>query len=386
MRRGTLAIAAVCGLSLLASGCSGDEGGPGAEEIVIGVNIELSGPAAVQGAAYRNALDLVAEGINADGVLGGRKVKLLVRDNKSDAEESTRVTKSLIEEDEVVALIGGGSSPTTIPILDTVEELKVPTVSMGSSAAIVNPPGKRTFVFKTPADSSLVVDVMLAGFRAKGIRTVGFLSVDNAYGQAGAAAFAGGARKAGVTIVRSETFPPTARDYSGEVQRIVAKRPQAIVVWAVPPGAGTAARNIEQEKFTGAVYFDAGAGGELFVKTAGDAANGAFIVHPSVLAADQTIATTPLAAGQKRFFSAYSEKYSSFSGFASYAADALMLIVAAIEKARSTDRQKIRDALETLSLDGVTGSYAMSATNHGGVSRDALTVLTVRDGGWVLSQ
>jgi branched-chain amino acid transport system substrate-binding protein len=57
----------------------------------------------------------------------------------------------------------------------------------------------------------------------------------------------------------------------------------------------------------------------------------------------------------------------------------------AIRKANSTDRQKIRDALENLEYDGLTGSFKFTPTYHGGASGDGLTVLTVQKGGWVLA-
>src|SRR5690349_19272023 len=111
-----------------AVGCAKQESaGADSAEIKIGVDIEKSGPAAGQ--------------INAaGGVQVGdekKKIKLIIRDNKSDPAESLTVAKSLIANDHVVAIVGGGSSPTTMSIVDTVERKKVPLVSMGSSTAIV---------------------------------------------------------------------------------------------------------------------------------------------------------------------------------------------------------------------------------------------------------
>ena len=172
-----------------AGGAGGATGSGAGSEIPIGVDIETSGPAAVQGSAYKDAVTLVADQINAKGGVLGRKIKLVVRDNKSDPTEALQVAKGLITNDNVVAIVGGGSSPTTLSFADTVETMKVPAVSMGSSGAIVNPPEKRRYMFKTPANTELVVQTMLDDFAKRGVKSVGFLSVDNPYGQAGLQGF-----------------------------------------------------------------------------------------------------------------------------------------------------------------------------------------------------
>jgi len=87
----------------------------------------------------------------------GRKTKLVIRDSMSDPTEALQVRKGMIANDEVLAIVGGGSSPTTLSFADTVETMKVPAVPMGSSGAIVNRPEKRRYMFKTPADTELVV-------------------------------------------------------------------------------------------------------------------------------------------------------------------------------------------------------------------------------------
>jgi branched-chain amino acid transport system substrate-binding protein len=111
-----------------------------------------------------------------------------------------------------------------------------------------------------------------------------------------------------------------------------------------------------------------------------------YMVHPAVLAGSKITGDSPAATVQREFFQQYTAKYGNFSGFAPYAADALRLIVAAIEKAGSLDRKAIRDAMEQLTYDGVTGRYEFSPENHGGVTKDSLVLLTVRDGTWEPAQ
>lgn len=369
-----------------AAGASGDTGGGSSSgDIVIGVDIEMSGPAAVQGTAYKNAVELVRDQINDAGGVNGRQIKLVIQDNKSDPTESLQVAKNMITNDHVVAIVGGGSSPTTLSLADTVESEKVPTVSMGSSGAIVNPVAKRQYLFKTPANTGVVIERMLQDFKKRGVNTVGLLTVDNPYGAAGLAGFQQVAKEGKVKLVGTEKFQDTDKDFTAQITKLVAKKPDAIVTWAIPPGAGIAAKNIKSSGFQGKAYFDAGAGAELFIKGAGQAAEGIYMVHPTVLVADDAPSSAPNAKEMKDFYQAYTEKYGEYSGFASYAADALHLIVNAIDKADSTDPAKVRDALEHTTYNGITGVFHMTAKDHSGLRADALSVLTVKDGTWALA-
>lgn len=377
---------AILATALAATGCAAEETSTTAGKIAIGVSIELSGPAQAQGEVYQNALRLETDRINAKGVkVGDRtyKIKLVVRDNKSDPAESLQVVKSMIDNDGVVGIIGGGSSPTTMSIIPTVESRGVPTVSMGSSDAIVSPIAERRFMFKTPANTRLIVDTMLEEFARQDIAKVALLSVDNAYGQAGEKAFDAAVGDGKVNLVAKEKFSDKDKDFTVQVTKLVAAQPDAIVVWSIPPGSTIAAKNIKASGFTGKVFFDAGAGVELFIKGAGAEFEGMYMVHPTVLAGAQITGNSPAQQVQREFFEQYNVEYGNFSGFAPYAVDALRLLVAAIEKADSIDRTAIRDALEGMSYDGVTGRYEFSADNHGGVTKDSLSLLVVRDGVWV---
>src|SRR5690606_23977917 len=106
-----------------------------------------------------------------------------------------------------------------------------------------------------------------------------------------------------------EKFPNEDRDYTAQVTNLTNDDPDAIVVWAIPPGAGVAAQNIANSGYAGEVYFDAGAGAELFLRGAGDAANGVFMVHPTVLAAPQASPDLPHHEVMSDFYTAYTDQY-----------------------------------------------------------------------------
>lgn len=400
MRRSKLArtrlgrIGATAALALVMTACAASEDtadsanedtGSSEGPIVIGADIELSGPAAVQGAAYKNALELYAEQVNEEGVLDGRQIELIIRDNKSNPTEALQIAKGFIERDGVSAIIGGGSTPTTLSLAETVETAGVPTVSMGSSGAIVSPVAQRQSLFKTPADNSQVADLMVEDMKARGFDTVGFIGVDNAYGESGLAAFTESAAAAGITITGTQKFGAADKDFTGQITNLLSAEPDAIVSWAIPPGAGIVAKNAKAAGYAGQLYFDAGAGAELFLEGAGDAADGVLMTHPTVLVADEAPEGTPGREQMQEFYDRYTGEYGSYSGFASYAADALGLLVAAIEEAGSSDPAAIRDALEELEYTGTGGEYVMTAEDHSGLTDESLSLLTVEDGEWTLA-
>lgn len=383
------AVALVAAVTWAASGCAAEEGAGNQEQIPIGVNIEKSGPAKVQGEAYERALKLVAAEVNKEGVQVGdstKKVKLIIRDNKSDPAESVQVTKSLIDNDKVSAIIGGGSSPTTMSIVQTIEQREVPLISMGSSDAIVNPFRERRYTFKTPANTDVIADTMMSRFHKTGVKKVALLTVNNAYGDAGLRVWRQLDGDGDIDLVANEKFGDKDKDFTVQITKLVQSKPDAIVVWSIPPGSTIAAKNLRAANWPAKkVFLDAGAGAELFLKGAGKHAENMNMVHSPILAGKEMLDDTHSTPAQKSFYRDYTDKYGSFSGFAPMAADALTAIVKAIEEAGSADRGAIRDAMEKLQFEGGMGRYSFSPTYHGGVDGSSMTLLSVKDGDWKLS-
>ncbi|MPZ51608.1 MAG: ABC transporter substrate-binding protein [Acidimicrobiia bacterium] len=364
-----------------ATGTTGGEGEP----ILIGANIEQSGGASVQGEAYANALNLLVGQINDAGGVLGRHIELRVVDNRTDQTEAAVLTSQLVEEG-VVAMIGPGTSPTTLAAMEPILESGIPVFSMGSSDAIVLPVEERPNVFKTAQNGSLMAEEIVAHLGEEGITDVGFISVNNPYGDSGLDAFGTLAEEGSVTVVASEKFEGDANDMSPQLTNIMAAGPGAIVTWAIPPGAPNVRRSaVESLGVELPMYFDAGAGAELFVELAGEAADGALVIHPKTLAWDQIPEDDPQYEVLQNFGTSYTAEYGAMSGFAGYAWDALGMLVAAIEEAGSTEAEAVIAALEGQDeYVGVTGTFEVSAEDHQGLGEGDLVLLEVVDGEWVL--
>ena len=393
MRRfssGGLLATVLVGAALLTA-CGGDaeqdsaagEGAP----IKIGVNLEMSGAASVLGQAFVNATKLRASTLNEqDGGIMGRRIELVVRDNRSDQTEALTLTRELTEQEDVVAMIGPGTSPTSLAAMGGILKARVPTFSLGSAKAIVSPAAEKPNVFKTTPDGDIVAATIAKDLDDRGIRRVALLSTNNPYGDDGLQAMKTLADQRRFKLVAAEKFEDDDSDTTPQLSRLLEADPDAIVVWAIPPGAPTVRRDaVEKLDVHVPMYFDAGAGAELFLKLAGASANGARVVQPKSLVWDQLSKSDPSAAQLREFGEAYTKKYGEMSGFAGYAWDVLGLLKAAIEKAGSTDPQQVVAALEDQGeYPGVSGTLEYSGDRHSGPSPDDLEIVAVENRAWVL--
>lgn len=369
--------------------CAAQENTSGSDsggDLKIGASLELSGATASIGTSYRNALQLKVKQLNDAGALGGgRKISLVVRDNQTKPDEAIQVVNGLITNDKVSALIEGGCSACAVAAAKTVESKKMPTIALASASAITTPASAHPYTFKISPNPSEDAVVLMHELKSKGVTRIGLLNVNNVYGQEGRAAVTAEAAKQGITVVQAEQFGQTDKDMTVQLRNIAAKQPQAVVVWAVSPAASIIATNAKDIGYSGGLYQDAGAGAELYVQGAKAAAEGTHMVFVRTLAAPDITGTDPASAAEKKWYTDYTKAYGPYSGFASFASDALQMIVNAVKSA-GTDPAALRDALEKMGIDGDSGRIQNSAQNHSGLQPSALAVLEVRDGKWHLSQ
>lgn len=364
----------------------GDAPGEG-EPIRIGVNLEMSGPGSVLGQAFADAAKLRARTLNEqEGGIMGRRIELVVRDNRTDQTEALTVTRELTEQEDVVAMIGPGTSPTTLAAMGAILKARVPTFSLGSAKAIVSPAAARPNVFKTTPGGEAVAEAIAGDLDDRGIRRVALLSVNNPYGDDGVQAMKALAEQGRFELVAAEKFEADDSDTTPQLRKLLEADPRAIVVWAIPPGAPTIRRDaVEKLDVNVPMYFDAGAGAELFLELAGASANGARIAQPKSLVWDQISRRDPSAEQLREFGEAYTEAYGQMSGFAGYAWDVVGIVKAAVEKAGSTDPDRVVAALESLGeYHGVSGTMRYSAEQHSGPSADDVEIVEVSKRDWVL--
>jgi branched-chain amino acid transport system substrate-binding protein len=190
--------------------------------------------------------------------------------------------------------------------------------------------------------------------------------------------------KAEIGVSGTRAVKPTATDITQTVGSLVDSEPGALLVLTGPDQASLAATSAKAAGFAGQIYFDANAAGDLFIpQAASTATDNTTMVFTQILAIDDVIATTPAKAARKQWFRDYTARYGSYSGVASFAADAADLIGRGVAQV-GADRERLRGVLETSQLDGLSGPIRITPDNHSGLMPQALTLLVARSGRWRL--
>jgi branched-chain amino acid transport system substrate-binding protein len=354
------------------------------DEIIVGASLELSGSAADLGTAYQRALDLRVAQINAGGLLGRRRIVVQVRDNRSDPAIALAQITEFAADSRVVALITGVCAECVTGAAKVINDRRVPTVALSPVADVSAPLADRKYIFRLAPSADDDASVLAGELNRAGQRKIAFMSSDDAYGRGGAEALTREAGKINAKVVARGQYAPTDSDLGRPARAAIAGSPDAIVVWGYPPQAAAAIGAIRGAGYRGQVYLDAGAAGDLFLGGPSATTDGTALVFTQTLAIDDVIATTPAKAARRQWFQDYTARYGTYHGHASFAADALQLIVNAVVGSGSVDGATLRARLETSQIDGLSGQIRLTPDNHSGFMPQSLTMLEARGGRWRL--
>ncbi|WP_406040761.1 ABC transporter substrate-binding protein [Micromonospora sp. NBC_00898] len=389
IRSASIAALASAVLATTLTGCQFGEEQQDTSRIVIAADLELSGASAPIGKAYQRALELKVEQLNSSGALGGRKIELKVKDNRSDAAESLRNINDFSNDSNVNAIIMGGCNECAVGAVRTIDEKRIPTIALAASGAVTEPVAQRRYVFKLAPNAVDTAGALTTELTRRNIRKVAVLHTADSYGQEGLAALRGEFTKANIRLLRAEAVRPTDTDLTSQVSRLVAREPQALIVWTPPEQASIAVASARQEKFAGSVFLDASAAGDLFLGGSARTAEQTTLIFTQTMVIDDVIATTPAKAARRQWFQDYTARFGGYNGSSSFAADAVQLVADAELRAGGepgrVDRAALRDVLETSQLDGLSGPIRMTPDNHSGLMPQALTTLVARGGRWRLA-
>jgi len=368
------------------TGCQFGDAEQETGEILIGADLELSGAAAQVGKAYQRALELKVEQVNESGVLGGRKLRLDVRDNRFDQKVSESNIGEFTSNPATTAIIMGSCNECAISAAKTVNDKRVPTIALAPASDVAAPAAERRYMFKLGPNARDNAAAIVTELRTRKAKNVALLHTDDKYGQEGLQTLTAELKKAEIDLVGARAVQATDTDVSQAVQALVALAPDTVVVWAPAEQATLASASLAEEDFEGDVFFDGVAAGDLFIGGNSRAAENTTMVFTQTMAIDDVIATTPAKAARKQWFMDYTARFGGYYGYSSFAADAVQLIVDAINRAEAEDgtpdRDTIRALLETAETDGLSGPIRMTPENHSGLMPQALTLLVARGGRW----
>ena len=377
--------ATVLGLVVLAGCGGGDEGGGGAKRVKVGVVLSITGPAGTLGAPERDTVDAFKDSLSD---AGGARINWIVEDDGSDPTKAVAAVKRLVRKDRVDALICCSTSSNTLAIQRAVDSAKLPAISLGEIAAVVEPADVKKWFFKTPYDDRVTLDLVTDDMRGRFLSPVAFLAADDAYGESALKEFKTLAADKGIQISGSERFANTDRDMTAQLTRLQRGHPDAYVIWGTPPAAAIAQRNVRDLGIDVAVYQSFGVENQAFLDLSGKAAEGVLIAGGQLPFAQFLDGDNPL---EQRII-AFADRFQKQTGSApslsaGYAYDAMAIIRDAVKRTVKSDvegealHKRLRDEIEKAhNLVGVTGIYSYSPDDHAGLDERSVTMVEVTDG------
>lgn len=349
--------------------------------IKIGALFSVTGPASFLGAPEAKTARLLIDRLNAAGGVNGRKLELVLKDTAGSPEKAVSFAKQLIEEDQVLAIIGPSTSGETMQIKALCEESRMILISCAAAEVIVNPVAK--YVFKVPPKDGQAVTWIYRTMKEKGISRIAVLSSNDGFGGAGKKQLEDLAKPEGIEILVDEVYDKQATDLTDVLTKVKSQpRVQAVVNWSIVPAQSIVAKNIKQLALDVPLFQSHGFGNRKYAEQAGVAAEGTLFPAGRLLVVDELPEGHP----QKRLLAAYKQDYEAayhedVSTFGGHAYDALLIVSEGLKRAGGPDREKVRTAIESLrGLVGTAGVFNYSATDHTGLDLNAFEMLTVRGG------
>jgi branched-chain amino acid transport system substrate-binding protein len=345
----------------LAFSCSrpGEDTNSGHSTIKIGYFGDLTGPTFNFGQSAINGVLMAASEINQAGGIGGRKIDVVIEDDKGSPEEAARLTTKLIDQDKVLAIIAGGTSGNSRAAGPKAQASHIPMISPSSTDPAVTQTGNYIFraCFVDTFQGEVMASFAINTLKAK--KAAILFDFNSPYSKGLTDYFKLSFARLGGSIVSEQTYTQGDADFKGQLSTIRSAEPDVIYI---PGYYGDVALIAKQARMIGFAQPLLGGDGwdapELW-QLGGDALNGAYIsTHYSVDDPSPAI---------RQFVDLYKQRYGNLlpDAHAALAYDAARLLFDAIARTGSTDGNKLRDALaQTKNFTGVTGVISMDADRN----------------------
>lgn len=327
------------------------------DTIRIGFFAPITGPAAADGMSAKNAVELALKEVNEAGGIRGKKVELIVYDDRLNPQEAVAIANKLIEKDKVVGVVSGSYSGPTRVTAPIFQKAQIPMVAGYAVHPDVtwDPKEKRPndFCFRNgflgEVEGAAAAEFAVKHLKAK---RISLIFMDNDFGRAISSGFAERAEKLGATILTKQMYKfPGEKDFRPYLTRIKEGNPDVIFAAGYYNEAASIVRQAKELGITAQILGEEGFDSPKFLEIAGPAAEGVIIA--TNLDRDDP---RPLV---QNFLANYKKLYredADMVGASSY--DAFMILVKAIEKA-GTDPKAIQKALlETKDYNGLTGKIS----------------------------
>jgi branched-chain amino acid transport system substrate-binding protein len=356
-------------------------------EITVGISITTTGPAAALGIPERNSLDFVAKEI------GGVPIKVIVLDDGGDPTMATTNTRRFVTESRADIIMGSSTTPSTVAVSTVANEAGIP--HLGLAPFPINE-ARMKWSVAMPQPIPIMGKVLYEHMKAHAIKTVGYIGYSDSYGDLWVNDFKAQAVPLGLIMVDEERFARPDTSVAGQVLKLVAANPDAILVGASGTAAALPQTALRERGYKGLIYQTHGAASMDFIRIAGAAAEGVLMTSGPVMdpedQPDSALTKKPGLALNK----VYEAKHgaNSRSQFAGHSYDAFLVlervIPVALKKAKPGTpefREAIRQALLTeRDIAASQGVYNFTEKDRYGLDDRSRILLTVKDGKYVLAK
>ncbi|MBI4319100.1 MAG: ABC transporter substrate-binding protein [Chloroflexi bacterium] len=358
---------------------------PVGEPIRLGAILALSGPASNIGVAERDSLMLLEDIINGKDGVRGRPVKFIVYDSGGDEGQAVEAARKLIEEDEVVAIIGPSTDAEALAMVDAVEKGRITNVSLASAAQLVRP--VRPWIFKLAQHTGLLIGAAMNHMGHNSISRLALLTEVSSYGDLAKAEFERNATFYGLVVVASERFSERDTAQTAQLTGVRVRAPQALALWGASEGVVAGVRSARRLGMGLPIYVSDLFATPAFLAAAGDAASDVLAPASAIQLYQQLPDSHPQKSITRELVEAFKSRYDRQPDYyVGLAFDSAQIVLRGIEEV-GTDRRRIRDAVEgTVGYVGVTGIYNMTPEDHLGLAPWNVMMSIVKEGKFMLAQ
>jgi branched-chain amino acid transport system substrate-binding protein len=384
MRQGrTLAVVTLLAAVLAAAAFAQGQAKP---PVNVALVAAMSGGSALSGEAIKRGLTVAIDEINAHGgVLGGRKLELVIRDEEGNPSKGVTAARDVIEREKAVAVFGGLHSPVGLAMLPVFHELKVPYVGTWAAAtAITRNDRKPNYMFRVSANDD-IVDHFLAKHVVEKLKKgkPGVILENTPWGASNQEGLGKWLTKLGAQPVGFEKFNWGDPDMSPQLLRLKNGGADSIVMVANAPEGAQVVKSKAKIGWDAPIVSHWGISGGRFAELTGNLADSVVFVQTySFFGKQNDVGDRVIAALKAKYNLKGPEDILAPVGTAN-AYDAMHLVALAIEKAGAADGAKIRDALENLGeYRGLIKSYKHPFTpeEHDALTENDYILVTWRGG------
>ncbi|MEX1057134.1 MAG: ABC transporter substrate-binding protein [Natronospirillum sp.] len=354
------------------------------DTVTIGVTISTTGPAASLGIPERNALRILPS------TLGDRDVRYVILDDETDPGSAARNARRLVEQENVDAIIGSTSVPTSVAASEVASDNQTAIIPL---APFIPSDSQFAWTFPLPQTVAVMSESLFQHMADSGVERLAYIGFSDSWGQAWVDDIGPRLELHGIELVATERYARSDRSVAGQVLRVISSSPDAVLIGASGTPGVLPMSTLRERGFNGLVYQTHGMANQDVLRLAGAAAEDMILPTGGVLVAELLPENHESKELAVEFVTAYEAQQGegSRNNFAAYAYDAYLLLDHAVRNVDTSVeagtlefRAALRDAIvDTQELAVTHGVLNWGAERSPFDSRGAI-LISVEDGKWTL--